>query len=413
MTLQVTKREALDYTLVYLLVAISGMPLFDGDIPLLGVFGLAFLVFFLRREGFHRAFFAYIFAFIMILLLHSLEFDYLPLNTYLGFIIKMTVAYLIVAMLKQDFVDKYINIICFFAAISFVFAIPLILSPSFDSIFNSIGVSPPFSDATRKSLIVFQLNIDRASGIFRNCGPFWEPAAFGGYLLLALMFNMARTGKLGGRKNILLIVTLVSTFSTTVYLLLGILVFFHFFVNQSVVVKIMTVPIMAGMFLYAFLNIPFLNEKIMEEVDRGDMVVEMKYHVNRGHTRLSSGFADFNDIKEHPILGRGIFELSFYDPKDTKTRHNGLTKQIAQFGIVGSLLYFIPMFLGFSRLLKTSSLNNAMAGVFLLIIFGMGIAEGYFDKPFFWGLFFLHLVYSGTASKEPLSPETRQEEAYA
>lgn len=392
MTIDFRKKSNIDYLLVYLLAAVSGMPFFEGDVPVIGAFGITFLVFVLRKDSFHRSYFFFLFAFLILLLLHSLRENYFPQNTYIGFVVKLTLGYLVVATVNKDFTKYYINILVFLSIASFFFFLPLLVSTSFDDIFNSIGVLPPFEPGTRKSLILYQLNLQRPDGLYRNCGPFWEPAAFGGFLLVALMFNMAETGKLKGKKNMILIITAISTLSTTIFILLAILIFFYFFVSQKFLVKLITVPIVLTMFVVAFVQLSFLKEKMMIEWRKGDMSYEMRKSDQVGHTRLSSGIADYYDFMEYPLLGRGIFPTSYFDVRDTKTRHNGLTKQIAQFGFLGIFLYFIPVFLSLNRLVLFSNLKNALGIVFFIIVLGMGISEGYFDKSFFWGLLFLHLV---------------------
>jgi len=411
MKIELKNKANTDYLLVFLLVAVSGIPFFDGDIPLIGAFGVAFLVFLLRREGFHRFYFFILFSFVVLVLLHSLRENYFPQNTYIGLVIKITLAYFVVASVGKSFTNIFTNIIVFFSLISFFFFIPLFISPSFDNIFNSIGVPAPFEPGTVKSVIIYNFNLGRPGGLYRNCGPFWEPAAFGGYLLIALMFNMAHQGKLNGKKNIILIITLLSTLSTTVFLLLGVLIFFYVLLNQSVLIKILTVPTIAILAIVVFTQVPFLQEKIKREWERGDMSYEMRKSDKVGHTRLSSAIADYQDFIKYPVIGRGLFDPSFFDYRETKTRHNGLTRQIAQFGIIGSLIYFLSICVTMVKLVRFSSLKKFLGVIFFLIILGMGISEGYFEKPFFWGLVFLHLfLYS---SNESIQKNKVNEQIYA
>ena len=404
MTIQLPEQDkAIDYLLVYLLAAISGMPFYNGDIPMIGVLGFAFLIFLLRREGFNGYFFFILFSFLILVCLHSLRFNYFPRNTYIGLIVKISVGFFVLAIVKQKFATYFVDIIVFFSLASFFFFIPLFISSGFDNIFNAIGVTSPFEPGgSVKSLIIYQLNLDRPGGMYRNCGPFWEPAAFGGYLLIALMFNLARTNSLKDRKSVILIITAISTLSTTVFLLLAVLIFFYFFLNQTLLVKIVTVPILLGAFAYAYVALPFIGEKIDEEISRGDMKDMMTDSDQVGHTRLSSAIWDYDDFIKYPILGRGIFEQTFYNPLDVKTRHNGLTKQIAQWGIIGSLIYFGAMFFSFKQVVRYSDLHSFLSIIFFILILGMGVAEGYFDKPFFWGLVFLSQYVADMRSGEEL-----------
>nr|WKN34686.1 hypothetical protein K4G66_20135 [Tunicatimonas sp. TK19036] len=391
------QKISIDYLLVYLLAAISGMPFFSGDIPVLGTFGLAFLVFLLRKEGFHRGYFFILFAFLVLVCLHSLRFDNFPTNTYIGLFIKISLGYLVVALTKEKFTYYYVDVIYYLSIISFFIFIPIFISQEFGNLFNSLGLSSPFGEGGEKSLIVYHLNLDRPEGMYRNCGAFWEPAAHGGFLLIALMFNLINTNSLTDKKSLVLIITLISTLSTSVFVLLAFLVFSYLFFNQKLIVKIITVPIVVIGFIYAFTSIPFLGEKIEREVEQGNLSEEVKERGHISHTRLSSGLADIEDLKENPLIGRGLFELTFYDPTDVMARHNGLTKHFAQFGIIGALIYFGAIFLSFKKLINFSNINRFMAWPFIILMLMMGIAEAYFDKPFFWGLVFIYIVISSNS----------------
>ncbi|WPP50276.1 hypothetical protein [Catalinimonas niigatensis] len=407
MNTDINRKTKVDYLLVFLITAISGMPFFNGDLPLMLVFGVSLLVFIFRKKQLYPFYFFILFAFVILVLLHSLRENYFPMNTYIGMAFKISAAYFVVITVNQNFTKLFVNIIVFFSIISYFFFIPLVLSPALDGILNGIGIVPPFEPYVTKSLLLYHLNLDRPEGLYRNCGPFWEPAAFGGYLLIALMFNMAEKGNIKGRKNIILIITLISTLSTTIFVLLSILMFFYFFFSQKFIVKLFTVPVILTVFGIAFVQLPFLQEKMMKEWRRGDLTYEMRHNDLVGHSRLSSAIADYKDFIKYPVIGRGMFPTTYFDARDILTRHNGLTKQIAQFGIIGVLLYFIPIFRTFNRLVLFSNLKNALGTIFFIMILGMGIAEVYFDKVFFWGLVFLHLVLVPQTFS---TPETQESE---
>lgn len=410
MTLKISKRKFLDYGLLYLLVAVSGMPFFNGDILLIGLLGLLLLVFFIRREGVHPFYLFIFFSFLIIVLLHAIRFNNFPYTTLIGLLIKISLGYFIVALLKDKFTSYYVNIICVLSVLSFLFFIPLFVSTGFEGIFKSLALEAPFDKHGRGSLVIYHLNLHRPGGIYRNCGPFWEPAAFGGYLLVAFMFNLARTNSIKEKKSLILLVTLISTFSTTVFVSLGIILFFFLFLNQGLLVKLTFVPIFAIGFYVAFFQVDFLYEKIQSEIQQGDKQERMREDKAVGHTRLSSGIADYKDFMQYPIIGRGLYDISFYNPYDDKARHNGLTNFIARFGLVGSLIYFFSMFKSFRNLVHFSDLNYWMRFVFFGIILLMGISEIFFEQPLFWGLIFLHLVIQ---SKEDVLQNDSVEEQIA
>lgn len=402
-----------DYLLMFLLLAVSGMPFFNGDIFIVGVFGLCLFYFVIRKNGFHRFYFLILFFFIILVLLHSLRFNNFPQNTYLGLIFKISIGYLVINLIGEKFLKYYVNVIVVLSVLSFFIFVPLFISPTFGSIFSAIGVSSSFiASGGESSLIFYHLNLDRVDGIYRNCGPFWEPAAYGGYLLIALMFNVARTNSLKERKSLIIIIALLTTISTTVFVLLAAFIFFIFFVNQKLIVKIFTVPVVVTIFIVGFLQLPILQEKLVREWERGDLSQEMKHTPEMSHTRLSSAIADYDDIVEYPLIGRGLFDLAFYDYRDINPRHNGVTKHIAKFGIIGAMVYFFCIYLSFKKIILYSDLNRLLIPVFFGLILGMGIAEVYFEKPFFWGLVFLHLVITPFSIRELQNRDLSNQKAF-
>lgn len=394
MKLEVSKVEFINYTLMYLLIGISGMPFITGDIPMVGAFGLAFLIFFLRKESLHRSYIFFLFAFLFLVLLHALRFNNLPTSTIIGLIIRLSTGYLVVAILKEKFAHYYVNILYVLAIFSLFFFSLLVISPGLATVFNSIALKPILGTGERGTLIIYHLNLDPVNGIFRNCGPFWEPAAFTVYLMIGLMFNLALTNSLSNKRSIIFIVTIITTLSTTAYVTLGLLIFSYFLINQKAIVKIAIVPVMLLGFYFAFFQLDFLSEKIQEEIEMGNIYERVKT-VNEtvGHSRLSSAIADYDDFMEYPIIGRGIYELNFYDPRDLFARHNGLTRHIAQFGIIGSLIYFISLYMSLRKVVKWSDLKKLLTLVFFCEILLLAISEVIFHMPFFWGLTLLHLGY--------------------
>lgn len=380
---------------MYLLLAVSGMPFFNGDIPLVGVFGFAFLVFFLRRTQLHRFYLFFLFAFLVLTLLHALRFNDLPTNTIVGFIIRLSIGYFVVATLKEKFAHYYVNLLYVIAIISLFFFALLVISPGLASTFNAISLKPFFAAGERGTLILYHLNLEPVNGLFRNCGPFWEPAAYTCYLVVGLMFNLALTNSLSNKRSILFIITIITTFSTTAYVTLAILIFSYFLINQKAIVKIAIVPVMLAGFYFAFFQLDFLSDKIQEEIEMGDVNERIRaVNITVGHSRLSSAIADFEDFKQYPVIGRGLYDLNFYDPTDLLPRHNGLTRHVAQLGIIGSFIYFISLYLSLKRLVQFSDLRNFLGLVFFFIILLLSISEVIFNLPFFWALTVLHIAYN-------------------
>ncbi len=113
---------------------------------------------------------------------------------------------------------------------------------------------------------------------FRNCGPFWEPGAFQGYINLAFFIDMMSGNKDGGRRRyVIYILSVISTLSTGGYIVLFVnLMYYMIYGNKSIprvtIVIFMALFIMMAAYLYE--TLPFLGEKIAENEDRRSFSLE-------------------------------------------------------------------------------------------------------------------------------------------
>ena len=131
----------------------------------------------------------------------------------------------------------------FFSIISLAFFIPIFINPSFHSQilalksvipqlgenFNEISSNPGMnlyivfiSDA------VFYVN-----GLYRNCGPFYEPGLFASFVSIALIINLANEKKIINLANIVYVLTILSTISTGGYMVLMLIVIYYVFSQES------------------------------------------------------------------------------------------------------------------------------------------------------------------------------------
>lgn len=118
----------------------------------------------------------------------------------------------------NEFKDKYVNIITFIAAYSFIcflFASLLVncrLFPIVENVNNYF-----YRDLF---LTHFSLMPDYQSVVcvWRNYGPFWEPGVFQIYLVLAIIFVLFGYEKINKLKILVLTATLFSTFSTAAFI---------------------------------------------------------------------------------------------------------------------------------------------------------------------------------------------------
>jgi len=306
-------------------------------------------------------------------------------KTKLGFFVKLLTGFFVLKTLNQFFVKAYINVIAIFVIIiSFIFYFPSLFIHGFKEFLFNIALShpnPEYKESVR-GLIIFNLNFGSPHDInIRNSGPFWEPGAFVGYILLAFFFNILRGIKINHIQNIILIIGSITTLSTTGYIALFFLVVFYFFYSKSIS-KIIFIPGLITVGFILFFTLSFLNQKINDQL----IETQKKDLRQDSRNRFSSFIVDIEDLFSSPLVGRGIHEKTRYIDYNRfkiSNRNNGDSDFLLKFGVIGFLVYFISIYIGFRKIILFYNfyINGANWGIIFLLI--IGFSEGYFLQPFF------------------------------
>jgi hypothetical protein len=402
-----TKGNLRDYLIMFLLLGVTGMPYFSSNQPFTILFTLGLMGLFLssKHQAIDNEFLYVLGALLVCVIFQSLIFSFFKGITILGLFLRITTAYLAVKLLGEYFIDYFLRLMIFFTIISLIVFIPIFIKPDFMQ--TLMNATPSFlsyqyelwgMQIDRKTLVLYNFvqEVDRV----RNNGPFWEPGAFGGFLILAFMFNSIREKKILSKINWLFIIGIISTQSTTAYLALFLfIVCYIFFQDYSVATK--SLIIVFGIAGYvAFQTIPFLGDKINEENKGAKDAIEDV----GGDTRMASAILDWEDIKGYPFTGRGIWNETRVDKKfEFAIRNNGFTNFIAQWGIFFFLFYFYWYYKGFYQFCRVHESSMYLAMVLIIVIWLLSFSENYFDSPFFWAFVFIHIPlrdYEGEESSD-------------
>ncbi|MDQ2719837.1 MAG: hypothetical protein M3Z26_08790 [Bacteroidota bacterium] len=393
--------------IMFLLLGVSAIPYIDSNkilTTLIAIF-LGILFFFSKNQKIDNELFYICIAILICVFFQSVIFSYFKLITILGLILKVLTAFFAIKLLNEKFIDYYLRLMVFFSIVSLVIFIPIFIHPSLlDTIINA---TPSFLSyqyelwgfqVDNKTLIIY--NLMEETGLLRNNGPFWEPGAFGGFLIIALMFNTVRKSTLLNKTNWLFFVTIISTQSTTAYLAVFAFIFCYLlFQNYSMGVKSLLIILgVAG--LIAFQKIPFLGAKIKDENENAQNAIETK----GGDTRIASAILDWDDIKRYPLTGRGIWPETRVDKKfEYVIRNNGFTNFLAEWGIFLCIIYFFYYYKGFKIFCMEHKSNKFMPFIILGIIWVVSFSENYFGLPFFWALVFLDIPFGNKYHKKNLN----------
>ena len=397
-------KEFRNYLIVFLLLGLSGMPFFSGrDIFLIATAGLFVGFAILERDlAVHKEVVIVLVSALILVFCQAFIFSFFKLTTVIGLILKIAVAFLAVKLLKEQFVNYFLKLMAFFCLFSFLVFIPIFISPGLEN--TLMNAMPSFlsyeyyemgiGQVSKRTMILFEFNtqmINNSRHLVRNCGPFWEPGAYGGFLLIALILNTVREQRFSTRLNWLFIATIISTQSTTAFMALFafVIIVFLIFQRTRVPLKLLIVAVLVVGTVVAFQSLYFLKSKIQKEAAGLEEAMEQG-----GDTRLASAALDWQDIRRFPFTGRGMWDETRIDDKfEAVMRNNGFTNLIARWGFIFFAIYFYWYYKGFEQYCRIYEANKYMPLALLCIIWLIGMSQDYFESPFFISLAFLYTPY--------------------
>ena len=392
----------IQYFIVLLLIATSGFTsiIFLTSIFLPILFIVSLVYFLINKNTIDKYFVIMVCALSVITIVQTIQFSFFSFESTVSLFIIFLSSYFTVKTMKINFLKIYINLLVIITMISLIFWGLTLLFPLMPNYFIEnyasffkVETNTFFEHAP--TILIYTFNFDYDSyGIYRNSGPFWEPGAFAGFLIIAIIFNIVLTNKINNKKNLWLLIGLLTTFSTTGYIAASFLLFTYFFIKNKFSYRIISFPIFLIIAFYSYNNIPFLGEKIDTQLT-GFNTGSVDYQYR---TRFVSAALDIYDFLQYPFFGKGKNQVTrFSEYADyagiLKHRNNGVTDFLVQYGLFGFILFFGMMYYSFRTILKKNNYNEVLSIFILISIFIIGFSEKYFNRPVFVSLIFLGIYY--------------------
>lgn len=314
--------------------------------------------------------------------------------------LRILIAYTIVNTFKDRLFESFHKIVVFLTIIDIIlWVISMVVGPS------TMNAVAPFVNADLDgtgSFLIFNVpNVDiyegeGLGGLERNSGFCWEPGIFSCTLVLAIFCNLMIKGfKLKNNKSlVILLIGLFSTFSTTGYVALIVLVvgYFLFYKNKkSVAPKILSGVILIPVILYV-LDLPFMRKKIEDKLNMDNFLTE------RGNMnwvedvdgmvtldRFEGMVVDMLNIQDKPLLGYGTFSesFSFNNISEHINISNGIT---SLFSCYGGILAILILGLLIQNSIKLRSLFPNCNNSFLLVLLTVSVSYSFVTFPVFMAL---------------------------
>jgi len=312
--------------------------------------------------------------------------------SWLGWGLRILFAFLVVRINKANFVPNFIKVVHFIAIVSlFGYVLQLIFPSLLFQIGTLINIGTREGIKKIASFIIFNFSIQHS---LRNSGCMWEPGVYGSILNIALLFlSIPNYTYYSKKKYIIIVLAIITTFSTDAYLALAILIFYSNLKIKSIYKKLFNFIVFIPILFLTFLNTDFLSDKISNQFKGIDtQVYKASKYDKMVLSRFSSMVIDFPVFLKRPLLGYGIdleevngsFLYKDYDQNVDRT-YGGFT-MLLYFGLIGFILYFGAIYLQIFKL----SFDTTYSLFSVITIFILLYSNPLPYSPILFSLFFLY-----------------------
>lgn len=340
-------------------------------------------------------------VFASILCLQCVAFSFCPIVTISGFFVRLFIGYALIRLVK-NFPYVFVKTMVYLTLLSFLFFVPYLLlsysgagiDPYITQLANILGTGTP----DRRPLFVHTFVQEHT---LRNAGMFWEPGAFQGYLILALIFLAIIKKRLPQRdylRSLIILSTgVLSTLSTTGFIVLFLIPLLHYnwpgenrhkLIPRVFLGIFLGFPLLAFIAFSAYQELPFLGEKIDRQLAAQN---EREAGWHRG--RIGSFEYDWAYIEKRPLTGWGLHSSTRYSlhpwMEDSEGMGNGFSDFTVKFGAIGFLTWFVAVFRGFWHLFSGRALATILTCAILLLELQ---GECFLGYPLFLSLAFLRSI---------------------
>ena len=210
----------LGYILTVLLVYLQGSVLLSGSRLLLILFLIiAVTIFVFKKIKLDKFIFIVLLFLLIISIVQFFSFNYISSTTLSGTLVRFLLPYFFIKIINKNYLQYFVNVMYFFTLISLLLYIPSLLFPSFYDFLLNLSSLPGSKILTlERNLILYTVETDIRLGFLRNSGLFWEPGAFSGFLVVAILCNIVLNKNLWDFKNVIFLFAIIQLFPPLVIL---------------------------------------------------------------------------------------------------------------------------------------------------------------------------------------------------
>lgn len=267
--------------------------------------------------------------FLFIILIQPLYLPFFPIVTTIHYVLMISVASMLVVLCGKDFPRMFSGIIFCLAIISLVCYIYVYSGGTIP--FYHIDDTLIDDGYIMRVYNIYYTQLGNpidGFNVTRNCGPFWEPGAFQGFLNLSLWFELTynRERDIYWRIRIIVfIITILTTLSTGGYVALFVVLFFYLLTDKHHVsaLRFVWLVLLLVIAVYLSLNLSFLWNKIATD-----------------EARLVFNFSDFPNLL-YALFGYGYSPEVFH--MSSISSASSVYNLFRYIGVFGFLGYILPL----------------------------------------------------------------------
>lgn len=286
--------------------------------------------------------------------------------------------YLLIEMFGVKFWSVFEKWIFIFTLISIpLFFLNVINIPFFNSlkdIFDSFTRDVLRDSPNYWSIGIYTNAVVMRDGLIRNCGFMWEPGFFALMIIFGIIFNWLKRGVVIDKKFIVYAIALITTFSTSGYLVFGVLLGSRF-LKRINIINVLAILILGFIFFNNVYKRDFMSGKInayIEAVDDKQMNYTQSYNAIKLN-RFQIALYDINRIVRNP-LGYGLYDRIGFSGTDV-TGTNGLTGILRMWGVF-IFLYFVKKWWQYMNLFNDTAIEKR-----ILLLFLASLLLMFFSNP--------------------------------
>lgn len=287
---------------------------------------------------------------------------------------------------SRHFVDLYIKIVFLISVISLVFWC-IDFTPQGHNLLLDIGESLPQlgwdnmretreESTANKSYTLYVYTVYFIDDLLipQNTGPFWEHGIFCIYLIIAFYLNAIRENKIITKYNIVFIIAIITSFSSTGYVVLIVALAFIILQRGGITFSKIFLLVMLLIGTYYISSLDFMTEKITENAmstNESSRFFAMVYH--------------WQQIVKSPFIGYGPYlERAF---SNLVMSPNGWTHLLRVWGIPFSAYLLIAFFKGAGNFFREED-NSFFKRIGLFVIVMIAVFPQTLSVSYFY--FFLY-----------------------